>query len=170
MKPLSAIAVCCAALPLSISAVHARPAAPSAVQATIQKLYDRENAAVAAKDVKAVFSLRTPDYEAVSSRGQKRTASQLRQIYGQMFAQTRSLKGVSRVQSLALHGQTAQVKVSEVATIALTDPRTGHDAVMKISQISLDDWVQRNGRWLKRRSRALSAKTTFNGKPLRAPG
>lgn len=165
MKPFPLLALCCAALPLSAVAVHARPAAPKAVQATLQKLYDRENAAIAAKDMKAVWSLRTPDYEAIR-HGQRRNAAQVRAAYRQMFAEAHSLKGTARIQSLTLHGRTAQVKVAEAATFVITHPLTKRNAVLKTSSISLDDWVQRNGHWLKRRSRSLSQTGTLDGKGM----
>jgi uncharacterized protein (TIGR02246 family) len=120
--------------------------------------YAKMDSAVAKRDLDGYLSVHAPDYVAISRRGHKSGVADMRKNLTQVFATTRSRRASTRIQKLALKGDTAVVTVAqkgEVVMVHPTDP--SRFGTVHANGLTEATWVKRGGRWLMKESRELKS-------------
>lgn len=158
----------CIATVAGILAVHPVAVAADAIadaKRAIQAQYDKINAAVARKDVKALDGFYAPGYEYVSMRGEKLTLPELEKGLAPLLAHASALHGKTIVQSISLAaGTIASARIQYTggftSVIGGNPPRT---AIYESRSTAEDVWIRGTRGWILKRTRQLTDHKTVNG-------
>lgn len=135
------------------------------VRKAIQSSYNQINAALARKDLNAMWKMMAPDYVGIHRNGERRTSAQQRLTMSRLMTRAKSLKGVSVIQKFRLRGRVATVWIK--STWRVTIPNQRHeDVTTKIVGFDRDTWIEKSGGWLLSKSESLGF-TAANGKPVK---
>jgi hypothetical protein len=132
----------------------------------IQSQYDRSNLAITRKDTTNLFAIFSPEFVAQDTKGHKYKLADLRQQAQKLFDQARSISGTSKIIAITVKSNTALVRVTEHSIMIGNDPSTKTDSTVIMDSVSEDVWVLTSGQWLQTKSKAITAKTTLNGRPF----
>ncbi len=136
----------------------------------IQSIYNQISIALSRKDVDAVLATRDEGYQAVTSGGRVQTDGKEaeRQRLEKVFAHSTSISDKEVVQSITMMGKDAAVVVKLNYTRTQEDPE--RNLVGKVHEEGTERafWVNHDGKWLLKRERGISVKTTktVNGQPV----
>ena len=140
----------------------ARADTPAQARKAIEGNYAKIAAALGRRDVDATFAFETPDYVAVSKKGQKLTRDQAHQMMRQItFAQ--AVKARTSVLAFSLSGNTATAKHRTHIDATIGNPQTNQTGKVTVDAVSSDTWVKTGGRWLLKRSQVLTSSQNMQG-------
>jgi len=146
--------------------IIARGDAVTDARKAIQALYDSANAAITKRDATGAFAIYSPTFIAINNKGEKHTLADMRQRLQLLSDQSKTIVGTTKIQTLTLKGNTANVRIIEHSKLIGVDPATGTDSTLVMDSTSDDIWVLTKGRWLETKSKTLTTKDTLNGRPF----
>jgi hypothetical protein len=129
-------------------------AATSQARYAIQAAYERQNAAIARKDIKGLESVRHKNFVASTKTGQRYTTSQLRAEIRDLFEGDKILTAKATIHSFSVHVDKASVMVNRIITVKDRGPRT-FPAMTEAEAVTVayrDVWQNVGGRWLLKES------------------
>jgi hypothetical protein len=139
-------------------------AADGSVKETIQKIYDRQDAAEGRLDTKAIGADETTDFVQVGNDGKTQTREQEDQSGIQMMQIMKSYHARTQIVSFSQQGSKVTVVVRVHIESVIRPPQLGRDSQIVFDATGRDEWVKRGGTWLCSRSHTLSEKGTVDGK------
>lgn len=132
----------------------------------IQDRYNRENGAAMKKDAEGLLAYTAPDYVHTDKKGNKMKLEQMRQMMPQLFAITSDIKAKTTITKITVKGKQAKVAVSEHAEMMMTNPQTQKQGKVVADSSSQDVWMKTGKGWMKKSSKTLTERATFDGKPM----
>lgn len=134
------------------------------IQPAIQTNYNKINAAFVRKDIKGATALFTPDYVSISPEGDKKTLTEFREHYNNLFnrfnIKLTSNKATIKNIDVNASGIDVAIEQKTEGTIA------GSNKIV-IDQTSRDSWLKTPQGWRLKQSKILTSQTTFNGKTFK---
>src|ERR1051325_8263909 len=97
--------------------------ATSDARKTIQGLYDADNAAAMRKDVNGIFAHTADDCVEIDKKGKKHTLAEMKAQLPMIIQMAKEIKIASKISALKLTGNTANITVTENATIKVQNPQ-----------------------------------------------
>ena len=169
MKPrfLLPLGLACACF-APMSRAHADTAAQA--RKIIQAAYDKENGAVAKKDINGAFSTVAPDFMAGDTQGHQASLRDLKPQMQTVFQSSSTIKATTVITKFNFKGNQATVTVKNRTLMNLKAPKGGKPAKATVDSEEEDLWVKNGTRWERRIATVLSQTMTKNGKPFRAGG
>lgn len=107
---------------LSLAAVAHADAAADAKKA-IQAAYDKADAALVKKDLKGMFSVYSPDYEA-QANGKKMTLAEVQQMAQMQISMIQKPKNKVTIQKFTLKGKEATATTKQDMEASFSNPQT----------------------------------------------
>lgn len=133
----------------------------------IQAAYDKENAAIAKKDLAGAFAADAPDFMAGDKQGHQAALRDLKPQMQTVFQNSTSLKATTLIQKFAFKGNQATVTTRVHTVINLKAPKGGKPSKATVDSVEEDLWAKNMGQWVRRISTVLSQTMTKDGKPFR---
>lgn len=150
-----------AAAVLSASSLTAR----ADDKADIQALYGKLQAAMKAKNTKAVMALGAPDFTSID-HGMKLNAKQTAQMMDMQFKMVKSMDNLKmNVQKLDIKGK----KAAATASFSFSGKMTGQDGkvhTLSDSGVTKDTLVKTPKGWLFKSTETVSSHPMMDGKPM----
>ena len=148
---------------MSVAIVTIQPGSAgtnSKLQPIIQTNYDRINAAFLRKDIKQATALFTPDYVSISPEGEKKTLSEFREHYDNLFNRfkIKLTSNKTTIKNIEVDANGANVAIEQQ-----TEGTVAGSNKIVINQTSRNLWLKTPAGWRLKESKILTNKTTFNG-------
>ena len=135
-----------------------------AVKASLQSLYDRENAAAAEKNVQGTLAYVDPAFRGLDTRGKSMTYDDLVQNATQVYNMAKSIHAETSVGDCKVTAGKATVVTTDTITITVTGP-DAQDMVLVDSSTSNDTWTKTKSGWRMTYSHVVAHNATVNGQP-----
>lgn len=136
------------------------PKSPPA-RAEIQAIYNKINAAAAAKDVDAVFAYDSDDYTQIDKKGRVHDASDDRQGLEKLMEEANSIQAVTAIRGFSGTETEATVTVTDRVVIRIANESTGRAVTLRTGDTAREHWVKTADGWRRTRSRLLSDKVSL---------
>ena len=128
----------------------------------IQAAYDQSSAAERRRDAEGPLKIYTKDWVGYCVDGRKTTVAVERQFLTEMFAVAKSVKAVSKITAIKVHGNSATVGVREHVEMRVPNPQTGEISTLVADETAEDEWVLQGGAWRIKSSRNLTESGTLD--------
>jgi hypothetical protein len=125
-------------------------------QQELQGLYNKINAAAAAKDVDGVYAYNDDHYTLIDKKGHVHEGSEGRQELEKALEIIDSIKGITKIQSFSGTDTEATVTVKDHDVAVVANGVTGRAIKVTADVVSRDYWVYGADGWRRLRSRTLS--------------
>lgn len=132
----------------------------------IQAAYDKENAAVAKKNLEGAFSSVSSDFMAGDKQGHQASLRSLKPQMQAVFDSATSLKAVTQIQKIVYKTDQATVTAKNRTIINLKAPKGQKPSKAIVDSVEEDLWVKTGGKWVRRIATVLSQTMTKNGQPF----
>lgn len=147
---------------LSTGAVSYAEERSSAI-AAVTAAYHREEAAIGRKDLKAVTALYSSSFTDIDETGDRSDLAGTRKRMLMVFQMVKTLKLQQIPQKFVVQGSQVTVTGASHLEGVLFDPQKRTHRMVTDGAF-IDIWVRTGRGWLKRQSRSVTARTTFDGK------
>lgn len=144
----------------------APPGRVRTAKAAIQLIYNAQNAAMAARNIKGVMWHRAPAYSVTLPGGQVSTRAQVQKHFEGGMKSVKSPHSVTTIAAFILHGNTATVVMDQRFTATML-PGHGPSGKVAIHNRNRDTWAHTRNGWMLEHSTMLKQDITLNGKPMR---
>jgi ketosteroid isomerase-like protein len=131
-------------------------------RAEIQSNYKKIAAAFARKDVQTATSYFTDDYVSTGTKGNTRSASELRDYYTPLLRQVKVNSSTITINSFSIQGNQAQVVAKQRSNMSFGTNKIVAESTFR------DTWVKTSSGWRIQQNQVLSENNTLNGKPVEA--
>jgi hypothetical protein len=153
-------------IPCLLSAGGVNADAVTEARKAVQSIYDKRNAAVAAKDLKGILSNCTPDFVYIAKDGQKGGLSVLKKRLLPLLSLAQKPKVTTTRQKFTLKGKEVTTVVKTHIESLFFSPTSQTPSKMVVDDTSEDVWIQSEKGWLQKRKKSLSDVMTIDGKPV----
>jgi ketosteroid isomerase-like protein len=137
----------------------------AAVRKALDAQYAKFSQGMIKKDMKAMFSLLTPDATFKEVGGQIMTREQMSKMMEQMMGTMTISKIGNKVETLKVKGNTAIADVTSRSSGKMKGQDGKTHTVAYVSK-SRDTWTKTAGGWKLKRIEAISETMTMDGKPV----
>lgn len=172
LRRLSVFLICFACLSTLFIAVipFAHADTVEETRKTIQAIENKENAAIAKKDINGSYSACTPDfkmnYKTPDNVKHFADTTELRRQMQVVFDNAKSISAKNTITKLTVRANEATVRLTGHMVMILKAPKGGKSSTAIVDTVDEQTWVKTGNVWLRKSANVLSQTLTKDGKPF----